>query len=69
LKEHPNIIHSGPTENSKDEIVGYKCLHWAVNPLDLKKNSYQEIWAENRHSRIKLLTMSYLHLFRILLNT
>jgi len=37
LKEHPNIIHSGPTENSKDEIVAYKCLHWAVNPLDLKK--------------------------------
>ena len=29
----------------------------------------RKLWAENGHSCIKLLTMSYSHLFRILLNT
>jgi len=32
-------------------------------------HSYQEIWAENGHSRIKLLTMSYLYLLRKLNTT
>ena len=30
---------------------------------------YPEIWAKNRHPLINLLTMSYLHLFQILLNS